>query len=129
MTRWIKGSRCQGGGCVEVAWTRAGECDSGSCVEAGVDGDRVLVRDTHGAVIELRTDAWGWALGAVASGKLPPFARRVRLVDGGGVQWRGMPPAGTQAVTLRYTQDEWAAFAAGVQAGEFELDRLAVSGG
>lgn len=100
-------------------------CDSGACVVVELDGDRVLVRDEHGAVIELCLDAWGWALDAVRAGGLPPHARRLPGRDGG-VVWRGAPPStGAATVTLRYTQVEWDAFAAGVEAGRFDVEGLA----
>ncbi len=120
---WTRSTACQGGGCVEAAWTRSSYCANGACVEATCEGERILVRDTAGTIIELRLDVWNGALTLIAAGRTPTNVRRH---PDGGVDWVGMPPyTGTQPVTLRYDAEEWAAFAAGVKAGEFTPEALA----
>lgn len=96
--------------CVEVRWVDGGPGDD----------PRVEVRDSkdpNGAVLGFTGAYWEWLLARVATGE--PVATINK--DASWVRWRN---AVDGWVELQFTPSEWAAFVAGVVAGEFDLDRL-----
>lgn len=50
-------------------WTKSSFCADRQCVEAAPDGDRVLVRDATGAVLDLGRDEWLNFLEAIRAGE------------------------------------------------------------
>jgi len=113
------------------AWRTSSFTGNGAdCVEVAPGPRAVLVRDTKngglGPILLLETAAWAELLAAARAGRsgasgtvtIARCERRTRH--------RGAEVVTTWHVTgadrtLHYTDTEWAAFAAGVRAGEFDF--------
>ncbi len=99
-------------------WKRSTRCSNGGCVEVDLGNGRVLVRGSNSPDLEplsFQSSEWmNTVLAPVMVGRLPSF---VVERDGGHV-WSGHTVDGHPQV-LRFTVEEWVAFAEGVRAGEF----------
>jgi len=104
-----------------MSWLTASLCDSwNSCVEVGVVGGEVQVRNSNdrgGPVLSFTGAFWSWVLDRIAAGEKVATITR----DDKGYHWIN---ALNGWVVVDFTEQEWAAFRAGVVAGEFGLDRL-----
>jgi len=104
-----------------MSWLTASLCDSwNSCVEVRTVDGEVQVRnstDPTGPVLTLTAAYWEWVVERIADGE--DVATIVR--DDTGIHWRN---ALDGWVVVDFSEMEWAAFVAGVVAGEFGLDRL-----
>ena len=104
-----------------MSWLKSTRSDSwNSCVEVGVVDGQVQVRnstDPDGPVLTLTAAYWSWVIGRVAVGAQVATITR----DDTGIHWRN---ALDGWVVVDFSEMEWAAFVAGVVAGEFGLDRL-----
>src|SRR5687767_9482824 len=43
---------------MDIEWRRSSACANGNCVEVAYELERVFVKDSRGAAIELREDVW-----------------------------------------------------------------------
>lgn len=103
-------------------WKRSHRCEAGSCVEVRRSGDEIQVRDSKdpdGPVLSWTPGEWECLLSLFVSGIRPAI---VTGLLNGDVQLRG---AWMRGGPLTFTAAEWEAFALGVHAREFDLDRLA----
>ncbi len=105
-------------------WKRARRCEAGACVVVRRFGVEVQVRDSkdpNGPVLSFSETFWDWVLERLSAGE----SVATIAVDADGVRWKN---AVDGWVYLDFTAPEWAAFVAGVVAGEFDLDRLTEAG-
>jgi hypothetical protein len=108
----------------DIEWRRSTFCSNGGCVLVAYERERVLVKDSHGTVIELREDVWVDLIESIRDGANNPEPYWIEEVPSGW-EWRGVPPyEGDRPVVLRYDRDEWAAFLKGARAGEFGIEVL-----
>jgi hypothetical protein len=108
-----------------MTWVRSSSCGgSSACVEVAFFGRCVNVRDSkHGLASPFqRWELWEWEelLTAIKSDACHPAVDWQFMASEGAVQL-GM---GYRHEPLRFTHAEWAAFVAGVDGREFEVDRL-----
>lgn len=114
------------------AWQVSSACSMSTCVSVLNLGHVVLIRDSkNGAdaeqpIIELGSQRWANFVAAVAgagefdgSTDVPVTGGGVEVVaeDAGSI----LLSDATTGTTLRFTDDEWQAFADGVRAGEFDV--------
>jgi len=112
-----------------LVWRKSSYSGSngGECVEVAFDGDRVLIRDSKylrdpsndpakQPIIAQPADSWPafLRLAAVGTAVQVPGLRSVEHHASG-----GLTITATDGTALTYTQSEWAAFTAGIKAGEF----------
>lgn len=98
-----------------------------TCVQARYDGRAVAVRDSKEVAgspaadspiptIEVAASDWSRFVAGLRSSRTPG-ASSIRVDDGGGAT----VTVNRSDVTLTFNRDEWVAFLAGVDAGEFDL--------
>lgn len=92
------------------------------CVEARFTQDSVRIRDSkqhgNGPVLEVPGQYWGTFQTDVLRGESSNTAVHIDRQTDGDVILRSRARPG---VALRYTAEEWSAFAAGVAEGEFDF--------
>jgi hypothetical protein len=117
-------------------WQISAACSTSTCVAVLDFGPLVLVRDSkNGAdpdqpLIEIEKDDWGSLMMAVAECRglvevdSPIRARDVEIqrVDGRVVVFQTK----ASGVVLRFSSEEWEAFASGVALGEFLFEEVGV---
>ena len=121
---WHKSTRSGAAGhCVEAFWQKSSASNpSGNCVEVKGENDLVLVRDTKlgdASPVFSFTDAeWIVFTDEIRRGITCPVTGHFRVW----VVENGMDLVDSERrEVLRFTDDEWAAFVAGVKLGEFDL--------
>jgi hypothetical protein len=125
---WRKSRFCNGASaCVELRWVTASRCNNGSCVAVTcANADEVWVRDSKlgdaSPILRVPVPAWWSFLAAVKTGQVLTYrgVLWVADVDAGWLVWLRDEPD----VTLWFDRAEVAAFVAGVEAGEFEVESL-----
>lgn len=69
---WVKSSKCEASGCVEVAWAKSSKCSDGTCVEVGHDAHgMILVRNNQAPadIVSFTQDEWVAFIAGVRNGE------------------------------------------------------------
>jgi hypothetical protein len=124
---WQKSSFCNGASsCVELKWVTSSRCNNGHCVSVACADGEVWVRDSKlgddSPILRIPVPSWWSFLAAVKTGQVLTYrgVLWVAELDAGWLMWLRDEPD----VTLSFDRAEVAAFAAGVEAGEFEVAAL-----